>query len=859
MTGFYVAAWPDVDERLGATIRALLLERQVPESTLDAATHVFLLIPAAGDEAESPLPVDDERIIPVVVGSSPSPIMSRRSQLVIPEEELPRAADRLASLARLTGAQLVAANRLRSSALHWSSSGRDASLLLPAAELPAATQVFLAGVSVGMSDDTTRAYLDASRSTTARRVRRQAGALGVAVVALLVATILAIQLSISSQRAAVVARAREAEARSIRLAGQAEALLADGSDPDLPWLLSDAALRAHPTQEAEIAARVVAATTPAHRTAHLANGPRQVALTPDGGTVAVTYDDGSAEIFDDELAQVRTIPAFIDDEPARSLAISADGQCVAVSSGSTVGTDCGDSRHVWELDASIVGLGWRDSHLVVVARDGIRTGLPGSDPAGRLPIDLDAEILDASITPDGQQAALATMAGSMLVELDGGATVLTGAGGDRVAVHPSGGQFLVRESSGLTVLAEIPDDAPGSADPANPARAALVSMFPGAPYLTTPRVNTICAADRLEHGQDSCFVAHAGGVLDADGTSDGTVASIGSDNRLRLWRDVHPRSHVVPGLAGRGLGGDFDPRQGNRVTWNAEDSQVMALRYDTGVLGVFEDLEFTKGQFFGLQLGTPIGLSSDGAAVARWVDGTLTCRSTLNDGWPIILEADTDTQLPPRPHHMAPASDCSVTVACYESDCYRVDASGIQQLQAPNPIGLGTDRKGAPEIHFADGSAQSAWGHGVLGAGEPAMSATSLADRVAWVTSANQLRTAGRWGEPLELLQLPRSWEVLRTELLADGELVAVHARDRMLIAATRAPNDLRYVGPGLEATYGSHDVTVAGDGAAITVSSELGLKREPLETLAGLHTRIGLGVPRELTAAEGDEFGVIG
>jgi hypothetical protein len=302
------------------------------------------VLPAAGEastaESVGPeLPGLLEPLIPVVFGSRSSLVLADRSQIIVPPAAVATAADRIQAMLRLGGAQLIAINDLRCSALIWGAGGRRPADLLYARQtveaLPVASTAASSGVpDAGVINDFVPAC--SALQTRMHRWRRRI-ATGVAAV-LTAATVLATVAKFAADSAAAAAKSQAGAATSSRLSGIADGMLMAKPAPDQVWLLAGAAMAASSSPEAVDTARLVREAVPDHRTIALTTTPSGLTAT-DAGTIVIRNADGSIDVRDRDGQVRRSWPAGTG---ADGVAVSPDGgRLAAASAGSLVVTTAG--------------------------------------------------------------------------------------------------------------------------------------------------------------------------------------------------------------------------------------------------------------------------------------------------------------------------------------------------------------------------------------------------------------------------------------------------------------------------------------------------------------------------------------
>jgi WD domain, G-beta repeat len=322
-------------------------------------------------------------------------------------------------------AQILAGQRLGEAARDWQAAGEDPDALYRGARLAAARE-WAAGRAELPEPE--RRFLAASvAAAEAARLaeRRAALRLRRLVAGLAVALVLAVGGGLAAVDQRGTAQDRERQARSRQLA--AESLAAIEGDELGSMELALRAWSAWPTLEAR-SALLSAQTRGMPGRLGTRPGGLTVALSPDGGLVAVGHDDGRVRLWDTATLRQRGPDLVAADGGLGliTLAFSPDGRYLAATSlGSGVDTSLGDDGlRIWAMPGgkllhALPGTGmvaWRpDSGAVLAGRldlsDTARSELGVWEPRrgrriGAVPVPEDFTF-GLAVSPDGRHVAFA--------------------------------------------------------------------------------------------------------------------------------------------------------------------------------------------------------------------------------------------------------------------------------------------------------------------------------------------------------------------------------------------------------------------------------------------------------------------
>ena len=377
----------------------------------------------------------DREVLPVTFPDEFTAVLTTLSHLAPRVQGTGAAAAQLAKTIRVGGEALRAWEALLTRADAWEA-GDEGSRLLSEAEQARAVSLLAAPPAHLDAELVERAssYTAASQVQSVRRRRRWRLGIGTACLILLLVTVLA---GVQSYRAAVAARVSEAAADAAagrRLASEAFAV--QGRDPDVPLVLAD--LASGMTDDPDVrraVAGIVGGEMP-HVSIPLDTAPRQLSASASGRFAYSSFEDMEVRVLDPEGAEVARF-AYADGEyRGAQIALSPDGERVAVLSGDEVPrvfqVATGEGEAVvggWD-DESDSLLGWLDDRLLVGSAEGVAlAGVEGerelllATPARTEPITRAALSPDASVmaVTDGLTVQVWDVAGRRLLnsaELD---------------------------------------------------------------------------------------------------------------------------------------------------------------------------------------------------------------------------------------------------------------------------------------------------------------------------------------------------------------------------------------------------------------------------------------------------------
>lgn len=809
-------------------------------------------------------------IIPVVIGSSASTLLADRSQVVRPATALSEVAERIASLTRLGGADLVAVNDLLSAARRWVAHGRRPTDLLSSSRttdaIPLAT---LAGSVYHAEAGLLGEFTVASARLQAEHRRRRRRIVTVAVAVLSSAIVAAFATKLGSDYAADDARRQAAVATSNRLTGIVNKMVHTYSDPDLPWLLAQRALSSDPSPDAVSVARLVLDAIPAHRSIRLAKRPVSL-RTASTGEIAIVSADRSVDVLDSTGSTVRSFPAGV---ASAAIALSDDGTRLALATESglllndegSLGFEESADTHA-TIPGKILGLAWTAELLIVATPDRLLAFAADgtSKPVPDVP-ELGA-IAGVASSPDGRRLAVWGTKGLWAGDVDGRNSFTSGSVDVSTAIFTADARILYTHSRrGAVGHIEFPT---GRAPVVVPATVGAFSIFRVGDQIGVVKwPGTICPISPPAGDAARCLTVHTGGIVGAGslGPPRG-YATVGSDQYLRIWTTLGAGTYgsryangtennfqYVNGSTTTRLQGrsQLECDRGNGVCW--------ALSGESGILdGLDIRLKSTRTLYVGQQGLLNHALAS-GGRYAGWhsrdqgvVVRELRNTSALTDVWRATQSGAWVNSMD------ALAPDGSVYVSASASTVAFWTKNGMTSSAGPssNPVGIVFDETRGTTVYFNDGSTVHS------GTGEP----RTVNDRLRavagvtidgnrqlwWINDRNEVRMSDSGGQRL-VKALPSTVAPFAMRVSPDGRHVAIFDPSETLILAT-SDGSVRFAAISESDMANLDDVAFEGN-RALTIDRSGALRWVVLTDAAEFVTIFIGASPRALTPEESSLF----
>lgn len=878
-----VLAGPHVGDDHAALLRdALAAAGTAVLDDVDAATGddlVVVLLPPQDGEADDDADLHHldrfgDRLIPVVFGPHASGLYADRSQIVRPVGAEAEVAQRIAQLARLGGKSLVAVNQLSGRARLWDAGGRRPSDLLgPQDSATAPTLVTVARHADHRDTDLLANFVRASatRQSRLRWFRRAV----VAVVAVVLVAAIAVSLNQKARadKAADDARSKAAIAQADRLSGLVDGMLRSKPDPDLAWLLADAALSADVNPRSVRAAQLVRAAIPEHRSIPLDGIPVALAGSK-SGRFAVAYNDGTVDVRTPDGSVVRS--AAVGGTRA-VVALSADGGGVAlagktlrINTSGASGFPAADDRVV-PLDEPAVAASWIGSDLWVVSAHAVASVSANgvvADPIPDLPGWL-GTLKDLAVTPDGNRIAVVGSGGVWVADRPKMTAVYQSkATGDRHVVLSDGGatMYLLRNNDGAQGVVSVTLN---DKDQSERIVGAALGIFDGGRLvLATGSSDSLCPIVPPASAWSACLTAHQGTVTAAVAIGDAGVVSVGTDRFLRIWKDLGAPGYPTPRMNAAGyleIGHDSPQERisvRSRVTFDPATGSVWTLSYPVGqVTELSADLRPIRTWFVVLPATAALQLSNGGAFLSVHNGTRAVVYRLRHDAPPELAWKGTASQSTLRSLE-ALSSDGRVLVSASEDRTivWRDGSLVHDAVGSGTPIGVTFGSADGVTVHFADGRADLIGADVPRAIGERILAVTAAVDgaakeHVAWVTADRRLMESID-GSPRQIAILPAGLAVYSLSYSPDLTKILVVADDEaMVIQTLDGTTLLDTLSVAKKATI--QDVAYLGEDRAVTVEHSGGVRLVNLLKPGPLADDLRTGTPRELSQSERSQYRV--
>ncbi len=854
--GFHVTLQRSSAEPEPAWILALLPPREgLSVTSLEAAYQAF---PA--------------RFIPMVVGSTPSPVFGHLSQIVTPAADMSRAVQQIALLTQASGVERLEVDEWVNRARAWSRAGRPRRALELHRDLGGLTSALRTAGRIGHSAAPELAdYLRECTAAARRRSRRFAITSAVAATSLVAFSGLALGARTNQSAAATAADLRAAESASSRFVRLADEALRSGTDPDLPYLLVGEALRSKATDQAITMARRVLDAIPEHVSIPLGESAAQVATSLDGSRIAVTLSTGAVQVRGADGALLQSLEPTADGNgsPSRTV-LSPDGTRLAILAHRTRVFREGEQSQDVDLGGTPLTGWFRDDVLMVVTT----TGLTTVDGAGQvetvttlLPSTLGPAVA-ADVTPDGKTVAVTDGTRLWVGRTDGSATVVDSAPGDIAGVvldHSATWIALIHGTAKNALLSLTGSKlTPSISDQASYARG------PEGVLVTIRRDGRACLFQPEVGHEYFCPPAHVGALKTSAPLGRGGMVTAGSDGFLRLWRGIPiPKSPNAFAIAP-----DRIPnKDSSTVAWRRSRVEVdrttgtgAVLVYPAGTAVTFSTADFTqiRSTFLKIPAGQyGIALSPGGHFIGQaWQEGSTLALdlATMKVRW-------TSTVAPPASATLAVVIDRAgnsiVAASPHEAQQWLSDGTTRKVSLRGDPVQALIGREGSVTAVDKAGETYRLGpdtGSSSLVAfpscsGETAAMDVDASGRGYRVLSNGALITCNNTSAtPLTLL--PESLRAFAAKVDDDGRRLALFGPSETLVLDTSSGEpllhtfDRSWVGP-------IDDLTFLDEERVLAVTHAGVLTVRTLASSSTIADRVSAAVPRAPTADEIHVFGL--
>lgn len=509
----------------GSSAVVILSERSVADPVFQACVEALATATAI-------------ELFPVSTVTGRFPLLPDITHVQLPLFGVERAAERVAIVTKTGAANLASWLRLRQRAASWAAGGKPVAVLMSPNELDEANALLLRPIGriAGEQPDLAE-FLKSSRVHDRRR-RRHAVTIGAIVTACL--TVVSTVAVVQRQTANRQAKRAESAAR----ASEADRLLAFASDeidrdPDMPWLLVNAALRSDPSPRVRAAAVGTLSQLIPHQTFDLPVKPIAMSASASNRVALVAFDQRRVDVVDGSSGRV--IGTHDRDGPIGDAALSPNGNRLALAVAGRleiVDVATGSSSAVAGATGVRVAVWRSDDELAFLVTGRLKTvHTPSASPRLDLEVSPSTDVLAIGLS--GKWIATGDDGGVTLFDADGtvrGSYAKTGV--LDIEPGPADAEVLLRISDGL---ARVPLEAFSSppADSATPTEiktaVRVLAPSPAFPLPTCATDGTIGVITNGTVAEPRRFPAHQGACTGVGVLPDGSWVSAGADGRMRHW------------------------------------------------------------------------------------------------------------------------------------------------------------------------------------------------------------------------------------------------------------------------------------------------------------------------------------